>query len=117
MTKVLTGVEAVDEADFEKLERGAPIKKVLKPVTNDPESPKVDDIIQYSPELENNLVQVMKISVSNKRNDDGVRFIGYEVVLNMKGEKILTGWMPESDYVTLRRSLTRKGMVNTNLFI
>lgn len=117
MAKVLTGKEAVDETDFERLERGAPVKPVPKLKMNEPEAPKVDDVIEYSPELENNLVQVMKISVSNKKNTDGVRFIGYEVVLNMKGEKILTGWMPESDYVRLRRSLMLKGVVNTNLFI
>lgn len=49
-----------------------------------------------------------------KQNKDGVRFIGFEVILRMKEGKDLQGWMPENDYIELRRELFRDGDVNVD---
>ena len=104
---------AMPEEDFNLWDEGKKVaKKKLKPR---PEPKAVKDSILALDKIDLNSVTLAVSGKRNvKKNQDGVRFIGFDVSLQMKGDKNIAGWMPENEYLELRRLLTREGLVNVD---
>lgn len=99
--------EAIDKEDFDRKEKGLsprPKKKIVMP---DPEAPMVEkrmtikdipieDLMSFTEE---------KKTVSNR---EGVKFIGFDVIIRLRDKKPLLGWMAEKDVLQLRQLVPRR---------
>lgn len=105
---------AVGEEDFRLWDEGKRSVKSLPKTHPEPKDPEIDRILTLD------MIDIDKISLGLsgrrkvKRNPEGMRFIGFDVSLKMKTGKDVEGWMPESDYLNLRRILFRDGAVNVD---
>lgn len=115
-----TTPEAVDMEDYNRWDRGLPLKKKTEAKIPDPEPPKIEN--RLPPIKPKDVVEVFEVKKEPVRNLDGVISIGYHVSLKIVGEKDklpvnLSGWMPEVDYLGFRRLLFRGGKVNVDNMI
>ena len=98
--------EMVDKADWEAMDRGEKPKKKSKPVHNNPEQPKVKNQIKAS-----NIPLEELVSITGRKktiqDKDGIRFIGFEVSVQLRDKKLITGWMTDGDILYLQR-MTRE---------
>ena len=96
--------DMVDKADFERMEQGLPVRKKPKRQFTDPEQPSVKGQIKGDSVPAKDLE-----SITGKRRNvhsrDGVTFIGYDVSVQVKDKKPITGWMTDGDLVKLRQSI------------
>lgn len=114
MGKAITGKDAVDQETYNLLDQGRKPAGKINPVIPEPAAPEVDNIIQYTRDLETGLDSIDSITRGDKKNKEGTIFIGYNVRLILKGGKPLDGWMPELEYIKFRRSLLISGKMNTD---
>jgi len=96
--------EAIPEEQYERIQRGLPPLPDTAPRPTDFEMPKVQGQIardKIKPD------EVEKVSGVRRvvRNREGVRFIGYDISITTKGDKVISGWMGESDLNWLRDNL------------
>lgn len=105
--------------EFEAWDRGKPLPKRKVVAPPEPEFPKVKNLLTLD---KLDVGNVGKVIIGRKnviRNDEGTRFIGFYVALEMKVDdtgnvKTVDGWMPEKDYNTFRRNLFIDGNVNVD---
>ena len=104
---------AVPDEDYRLWDEGKRARPKPAPFHPEPKPPKGKSLALDKISLDN-----IALAVSGrrnvKRNPDGVRFIGFDVVLQMKEGKDVEGWVIEGDYVELRRVLYREGLVNVD---
>lgn len=113
--------EAVSKEDFDLLERGIkPAKKKVTP-RPEPEMPVIEQIVKVADIPENYTVKLEQAFRSIKKNKDGMRFIGYDVVIQLMPvppeekkagrppePKTLTGWMIEGEFMALLRKYSKQ---------
>jgi len=116
--------EAMSKEDFDRAEKGlAPIKKE-KAVVPDPKKPITDKELFLSDVTAlGEFYSVELVSASRKmvKNEDGVIFIGFDVLidfLSKDGEKSedtpkLDGWMVEGEFLAFVRTYRKK--INQNV--
>lgn len=115
-----TTPEAVDMEDYNRWDRGLPLKKKVEAKIPDPEPPKIEN--RLPPIKPEDVLEVFETKKQPVRNLAGVMSIGYHVSLKIVREKdkppiTLSGWMPEVDYLNLRRPLFYGGKVNVDNMI
>ncbi len=107
-----TTKELVDMDNFERWQAGKPLKAEPKPEIPEPKPPKVKDQLT----AENIDADKVAAVLSGKRrvvkNETGVRFIGFDLVLKMKDGKKLAGWMALKDFHEFRHGVFKKGEVS-----
>jgi len=105
---------ALSEEDYNLWDEGKRPVKVPAPVHPEPKLQKAGKILS----LDKIKLDKVSLAVTGRRNikqnKDGVRFIGFNVALQMKEGKDVEGWMPEADYIEMRRILFRDGAVNVD---
>lgn len=113
--------EAVSKEDFDLMERGMkPAKKKVEP-RPEPPMPVIEQIVKVVDIPENYTVRLDEAFRSIKKNKDGMRFIGYDVVIRLipvtpeekkAGRpfepKTLTGWMIEGEFLALLRKYSKE---------
>ncbi len=93
--------DAIPLEDWERIEQGLsplPKKREIRP---EPEFPKVENRIDFESIP---LDKVMRINAVRKnviKNKEGVRFIGYDIEIELKDLKPLQGWLLEGELVRL----------------
>ena len=108
-----TGKEALSQEDFENWDSGKRVKKEPPKVQDDPKRPKVADIIPLGKIKPEDVKGAPSGRIKTIRNEDGVMFTGYNVTLQLKDGKTVTGWMEDGLYLELRRLLSFEDSVNT----
>ena len=106
--------EAVDQEEYDRMEKGLPPKKRTKSEPPAPKPPDIKSVVLYADiteEIKKKLAGI-KAARKNYRNDDGVRFIGYEVGLTFNDKSSVTGWMDNKDFIMLRHDLFIEGKVD-----
>lgn len=104
--------EAVPEEDFERMEKGLP--PIKKPVEKRPSPalPEVKDRLDIKTINFEDVTAVTDCKLRPQRNAEGVVFLGYEVGMATKKGPIM-GWLPETEFYTLRRHLLGRSGINT----
>ncbi len=106
-----TTPELLDVDNFERWQEGKPLKKEKPPKMPEPEPPQVKNTLT----MENLKIEDVGSIPSAKRkpvrNKEGVIFVGFDVVVNMKNGKRVAGWMPAKDFHEFRHALFKKGEV------
>lgn len=105
--------------EFEAWDRGKPVPKRRAVAPPEPEPPKVKNLLTMD---KINMGDISKVITGRRnviRNDEGTRFMGFYVALEMAPDesgkvKNVDGWMPEADYNTFRRNLFIDGDVNVD---
>jgi len=107
--------EAGTQEDFERWNKGLPAKRKQKVAKPQPEAPKIKDVLLFK-DID---LEEIKIMLDGRRktqkNADGVMFIGFNVSYQKKDGSSVTGWMPEGDYIELKRILFIDGNVNIDV--
>ena len=94
--------EAISKEDFERMQKGLPPKakpKIKMPVY-DPPTVKKQLKIEDIPIGEVAGFTAQKHVVTNT---EGVKFIGADVIINIKGQNPMKGWMAEKDLLQLKQ--------------
>ena len=94
--------DAVDMENYERWDKGQPMKKKVKPVKTEPLPPKIKPL-QVDP------VTVDSVSFGKRKvlkNPEGIRFMGFEISFTDKEGKTVQGWMSEDKYLDLKRELS-----------
>jgi hypothetical protein len=100
--------EAMSKADFDRQEKGlAPLKQV-KSVKPDYVKPDEKDELLFSDITLNGFEpKLLSAKLNNRKNDEGVLFIGYEVTIDLISKKEdpieMRGWMVEGEFMTFVR--------------
>lgn len=119
--------EAMTREDWERKEKGLPPIKKEKIVRPEPEHPKVERLVTCSSVPFDRFVRIISSKRNNLKNKDGVRFIGFDVEIEVKYKiqpkkadseeaetkepkenYVIAGWMPEGEWLQLLRSLRNK---------
>lgn len=119
-------------ADWDRMEKGLPPSKVKKVARPEPERPKVQNEIKFEDIPIDDFVELEYARRNSVRNNDGMRFIGYDVSIILNGNaplkrkpgrpvtkviekeevsnepKTLVGWMQEGDFLSLVRNCRKK---------
>ena len=113
--------EAVDPENYARWDKGLGTKKEPAPVIPEPQPPKVAELLTLDKIKLDQVAAVPKGIHRVVRNQDGVMFTGFDIIIQMKerpgkdgqvipGER-LSGWMPSKDFHEMRRILFRGGKV------
>ena len=94
--------EAVDKEDFERMQKGLRPKakpKIKMPVY-DPPTVKKQLVIDEIP-----IGEVVGFTAQKRvvTNSEGVKFIGADVIINIKDKNPMKGWMAEKDLLQLKQ--------------
>jgi hypothetical protein len=89
--------DAVSLEDFERAEKGLPPLPKKKIIREEPEFPQIPNRIEFAKIPLDKLVRIEAIRKNVLKNKDGVRFIGYNIEIEMKDSKSLQGWIMEGD--------------------
>jgi len=112
--------EAMSKKDYDRKEQGLPPLKVVKTSRPEPEKPIIKNEITMKDITDGFTVELESAKKRPIRNEDGVIFIGYDVVVVLhpvskkKGKeddvasKILEGWMLEGEFLTLVRTYSKQ---------
>jgi len=96
--------DMMDKADWEKMDKGLPVGKKAKPVFDDPKQPSVRWQIDVSSISAKDLESITG-QRKNVHNKEGVTFIGYDVQIQVKDEKLRKGWMTDGDLIKLKKAV------------
>ena len=108
--------EAIDLEDWKRMDKGLPPRKKAKVVIPEPKNPVVPNQINFVEIPLDKVVRLEAVRRNVIKNDDGVRFLGYDVIIEMKDSKSKTGWLLEGDLVRLLphvRDLTDESILNS----
>jgi hypothetical protein len=126
--------EAMSREEWERQDKGLPPLKKEKIVRPEPNPPKVEKVIKFDAIPLDRFVRLLNVKRNMAKNEDGMRFIGYDVemeikykakkqkplekVLSEEEEKetyILSGWMPEGDWLQFVRTMRKQ--LDLNAFV
>lgn len=113
--------EAMTRANFERTEKGLPPFKPEIIKRSEPEKPEIKNEIKFKDIKLDDFIELTEAKRSIVKNTEGVRFIGFDVVMKLKqkgpfgrpkktengepaGPKIVTGWMDEGNFLELMRT-------------
>jgi len=120
--------EAMSRENWERVEKGLPPLKVKVKPRPEPERPDIENEIKFKDIPIDEFVELEYAKRNTVKNEDGMRFIGYDVsmILNSPAkrkpgrpkeserEEVLTesksliGWMSEGEFLTLVRNFRKK---------
>ncbi len=111
--------EAVDMEDFERWQKGLPPKKKKTLPPPEPAPLDIKNLIRADKIRPESVLEILQATRKPMRNRDGVVFTGFNVSFRLAGKKegepeTVSGWMPDADWVRLRRNLFRIGRANMN---
>lgn len=105
--KAMPMKEAIDKEDWERQDKGLkpePKPKVEMPVYD---APVIKDHLKLDDVPFEDLV-----SFAEERkiifNKEGVRFIGFDVIIRLKDKPAMSGWMSEKDVLQLQKLIPRR---------
>ncbi len=106
--------EAVDQEDFDRMDKGLPPKKKVPVVIPEAKPLMKKSVILYSDITEDFRKKIVGISafMKNEKNEEGISFTGYEVTLKFEDKSSVTGWMANKDFIMLRHDLVYDGRVD-----
>jgi len=93
--------EAIDKADFDRMERGLPPRPKPKIIRPEPKFPVVPNRIEFLKLPLEKLIRIEAIRRRVIRNEEGVSFLGYDIQIEVRDGKPLQGWIEEGDLVRL----------------
>ena len=93
--------DAIPLEEFERMEQGLPPRPKKKVIRPEPEFPRVENRIEFVDIPLEKLVRIEGIRKNILKNSEGVRFIGFDIELELKDSKPLTGWILEGDLYQL----------------
>jgi len=96
--------DMMDKTDWERLNKGLPVEKKAKPVFDDPKQPAVRWQIDVSSISAKDLESITG-QRKNVHNKEGVTFIGYDVQIQVKDEKLRKGWITDGDLIKLKKAV------------
>ena len=108
--------EAIDLEDWKRMDKGLPPRKKAKVVISEPKNPVVANQINFVEIPLDKVVRLEAVRRNVIKNDDGVRFLGYDLIIQMKDSKSKNGWMVEGDLMKLLphvRDLTDESILNS----
>ena len=108
--------EAIDLEDWELIDQGKPPRKKVKPIIPEPKFPTIPNRIIFAEIPLGKVVRIEAVRRNVIKNDDGVRFLGYDLIIQMKDSKSKNGWMVEGDLMKLLphvRDLTDESILNS----
>lgn len=95
--------DAVTLENFKRSEAGlAPIPEKKVP-REEPEFPKVENQIKFESIPLDKVVRIEAIRKNVVKNFEGVRFIGYDIEIEVDGSESLQGWLMEGDAIRLKK--------------
>ena len=103
--------DAVDMEDYQRWDKGLPPKKEKAPAMKEPEPPQVADILTLAKLKLQEVVALPRGRHRGIRNKEGIMFMGFDVTIQLKDGKKVSGWMPTADFHEMRRTLFRIGTV------
>ena len=99
--------DAIDKEDWERQEKGLKPRPKPKVEMPDPEAPAVEKYLKLKDIPIEDLV-----SFSEERrvvpNREGVKFIGFDVIIRLKDQPAISGWMSEKDVLQLQKLVPRR---------
>ena len=96
-------LEAIDKADWDRLEKGLPMRPKKKVVMPEPDPPEVPDQIFLEDVLKEKFKTLAGARKRVVRNAEGVMFMGFDVSIDLEDGKRMDGWMSEADIRKLIR--------------
>ena len=113
--------EAMTQANWDRAEKGLPPLKPKVVPRPEPEKPEIENEIKFKDIKSDDFIDLVEAKRNVVRNLEGMRFIGYDVVIKLKqkgpfgrpkktengepaGPKIITGWMDEGNFLELTRT-------------
>ena len=106
--------EALDKEEYDRMEKGLPPIRKSKVVIPLPKSPVIKGVMLYTDindDMKKKLTAIGAVR-KNYKNEDGVRFVGYEVSLSFNDKSHVTGWMENKDFIMLRHDLFIEGKID-----
>lgn len=119
--------EAMSKEDYDRKEKGLPPLKRMSLVRPEPPKPVIDKEITMADVLDGYGVELESANRHPLKNEDGMLFIGYDVVINLNPvskkrgpgrpketeseplePKTLDGWMPEGEFMALLRTYSKQ---------
>lgn len=115
--------EAVSKEDYDRMEKGLPRLKPKKVATPDPIPPVVDNELSIKDIPSGYEISLEEAKKNIKRNEDGVIFIGFDVVIDLFPVRVkkpgrpkesdkepitLKGWMPEGKFLEFVRTYRKQ---------
>ncbi len=95
--------DAIPLEDFERMEQGLPPRPKKIVVRPEPEMPKIENQINFADIPIEKLLRIQAVKKRIVKNWEGVRFIGYDAIIELREGKPLTGWFQEGTMEQLRR--------------
>jgi len=108
-----TGNVALGPEDLKEWEKTGrvPAKRKVAALP-EPERPEIKDLIPKGKVKPENVKGAPTGRMSNRRNDEGMVFTGFNVSFELKEGKPVHGWMEDGVYCELRRLLSFEDDVN-----
>jgi hypothetical protein len=89
--------EAVPLDEWERMDKGLSSKPKMKVLKPDPEPPEVPNRIEFKSINLNKVIQIEAVRKNIVKNEEGMRFIGFDVSIEVKDSGPLRGWILEGD--------------------
>lgn len=107
-----TTPELVDMDNFQRWQDDKPLKPEPAPRIPEPKPPKVKDQLTADNIKIEDVAALLTAKRKPVRNANGVIFLGFDLGLEMKNGKKVSGWMPAKDFHDFRHGLFKKGQVS-----
>jgi hypothetical protein len=99
--------ESMTEANYQRWERGLPPIKETQPKKEDPALPIVTGQLRLD-DIPNEPMRDIGVRRHNVKNEEGMRFIGYDLCLVFEGGESVEGWLLEADFEQLKRRIPQE---------
>ena len=96
--------DMLSKENYERWDKGLPIRKKPEPRFDDPEQPTVKKQI-YANDISTKELESITGQKKNVHNKDGVTFIGYDISIQVKEGKPIRGWITDGDLIRLKKKL------------
>jgi len=96
--------EAISLDDFRRKEKGLPPLKKKKIERSEPKPPTVEGQISYE-DIPTDPIFEFSARACTFKNEEKVRFTGYQVFLESRAGKVVEGWMPEGQFQKLKQRI------------
>ncbi len=118
-------IEAMDLQDWERQDKGLPPLPKKKIVRKPIEMPEVENLLKFKDVPLDRFEKLVSARRNTIKNAEGARFIGYDVIITLKGNKkpgrpltlkegeepqkleskTISGWMQEGEWLELYRHI------------
>jgi len=95
--------DAIPLEEWERMQKGLPPLPEKKVVRPEPELPEIKNRVNFEDIPIEKLLRIQAVKKRIVKNQDGVRFIGYDAIIERREGKPLAGWFQEGIMEQLRR--------------